>query len=263
MFLDMVAALKWVQRNIGSFGGDPDNVTIFGESGGGPKVQTLMASPLAEGLFHRAILESGAATEGYIPGETRSLADAEAAGEEFFARLGINGEADPLAAARALPWETLVEAGLGIHYEYLGQSGHTQFVDGTVGGWFLTDTTDNIFREGKQNPTPFITVANLGEITGPSMPILVFPTLIPGYTHMLANAGKAGVKGYAAVFEHVPANWKADGAVAFHGIELPYIFGDFNLSNWGTTIFIGTTAGVVTMDPGLTEADRQNSPKTS
>ena len=59
MFLDMIAALQWVQKNIAAFGGDPKNVTIFGESGGGAKVSNLMASPLAKGLFHRAICESG------------------------------------------------------------------------------------------------------------------------------------------------------------------------------------------------------------
>jgi len=58
--LDMVAALEWVRENISRFGGDPANVTIFGESGGGGKVSTLMAMPLARGLFHRAIVQSGA-----------------------------------------------------------------------------------------------------------------------------------------------------------------------------------------------------------
>jgi para-nitrobenzyl esterase len=57
--LDMIAALEWVQNNIASFGGDPDNVTIFGESAGGRNVFSLMASPLAEGLFHRVISQSG------------------------------------------------------------------------------------------------------------------------------------------------------------------------------------------------------------
>lgn len=58
--LDMVAALAWVRDNIGRFGGDPGNVTIFGESGGGGKVSTLLAMPSARGLFHRAIIQSGA-----------------------------------------------------------------------------------------------------------------------------------------------------------------------------------------------------------
>jgi para-nitrobenzyl esterase len=59
--LDMIAALEWVRDNIGRFGGDPDNVTIFGESGGGAKVSTLLAMPRAVGRFHRAIIQSGAA----------------------------------------------------------------------------------------------------------------------------------------------------------------------------------------------------------
>ena len=59
--LDMVAALEWVRDNIARFGGDPGNVTIFGESGGGGKVCTLLAMPSARGLFHRAIIQSGAA----------------------------------------------------------------------------------------------------------------------------------------------------------------------------------------------------------
>ena len=58
--LDIVRALEWVRDNIGNFGGDPGNVTIFGQSGGGGKVCTLMAMPSAQGLFHKAIVESGA-----------------------------------------------------------------------------------------------------------------------------------------------------------------------------------------------------------
>src|SRR5213079_3492637 len=58
--LDLIAALEWVRDNIGQFGGDPRNVTIFGESGGGGKVSVLLAMPAARGLFHRAIIQSGA-----------------------------------------------------------------------------------------------------------------------------------------------------------------------------------------------------------
>src|SRR5919204_55528 len=57
--LDIVHALKWVRQNIAEFGGDPNTVTIFGQSGGGRKVGTLLAMPSAKGLFHRAIIESG------------------------------------------------------------------------------------------------------------------------------------------------------------------------------------------------------------
>ena len=96
LFLDMIAALRWVQKNIAAFGGDPGNVTIFGESGGSAKVVNLMASPLAKGLFHRAIGESGG-------GRGTPLKEMEARGERVFARLGVDKEKDPLSAARALP----------------------------------------------------------------------------------------------------------------------------------------------------------------
>jgi para-nitrobenzyl esterase len=65
--LDIIAALEWVRDNIAAFGGDPRNVTIFGQSGGGGKVSSLMAMPAASGLFHRAIVQSGAAVRGVAP----------------------------------------------------------------------------------------------------------------------------------------------------------------------------------------------------
>jgi para-nitrobenzyl esterase len=80
---DLVAALAWVRDNIENFGGDPDRVTIFGQSGGGGKTTTLMAMPSAEGLFHRSIAMSGSAFRG------TTASDASAGAEELFAKLGI------------------------------------------------------------------------------------------------------------------------------------------------------------------------------
>lgn len=108
MFLDIIASLKWVRKNIAAFGGNPNNVTIFGESGGGGKVACLMASPLAKGLFHRAICESGTAIGAPFFGGV-ALEKLEQTGEEFFARLGVDKEKDPLKSARALPWQKLLE----------------------------------------------------------------------------------------------------------------------------------------------------------
>ena len=260
MFLDMIAALEWVQTNIGAFGGDPNNVTIFGESGGGAKVAVLMASPLAKGLFHKAICESGTSTEWLFP--SMPLKDMEVLGQEFFVKLGVDKEADPLKAARSLPWEKLNEVSFAFVKELISQLGYRPLPDAAVDGWFLTDTPANIFKAGKQNPVPFITLACLGEITGPGIPFypfFVFPTLIPGYTDMLANAGKAGVRGYAAIFEHVPSNWKAEGGVATHVMEVPYVFGDMDPESalWDGRFRFLSWTGVTQRDPGLTDVDRQ------
>jgi para-nitrobenzyl esterase len=81
--LDCIAALEWVRDNVAAFGGDPGNVTIFGQSGGGGKVSTLMAMPAAKGLFHRAIAMSGSA----VKGEPRDRATKGA--EAFMAKLGL------------------------------------------------------------------------------------------------------------------------------------------------------------------------------
>src|SRR5258705_5811691 len=81
--LDIVASLEWVRDNIAKFGGDPGSVTIFGQSGGGGKVSTLLAMPSAKGLFHRAIIQSGAALRGTPPEVATKNATA------FLAALGL------------------------------------------------------------------------------------------------------------------------------------------------------------------------------
>ena len=100
--LDLIAALEWVRDNIGQFGGDPGNVTIFGESGGGGKVSVLLAMPAASGLFHRAVIQSGAALR--VTTRERANALAEAA----LKQLGITR--DNLDRLDAIPAEQLVAA---------------------------------------------------------------------------------------------------------------------------------------------------------
>lgn len=99
---DIVAALAWIKENISAFGGDPANVTIFGQSGGAGKVSTLMAMPSAKGLFHRAIAQSGSA----FRGATRE--NATKAAEQFLAKLGL--KPNQLDELQKLPWRQLWDA---------------------------------------------------------------------------------------------------------------------------------------------------------
>ncbi|HTI79453.1 MAG TPA: carboxylesterase family protein [Acetobacteraceae bacterium] len=100
--LDMIAALQWVQENIDRFGGDPNNVTIFGESGGGGKVCTLLAMPLARGLFHRAIVQSGAVVRLREPERAARLTEA--------VLRTLNLTRDSLQELQALPMTQLLAA---------------------------------------------------------------------------------------------------------------------------------------------------------
>merc|ERR1719420_1449885 len=104
--LDQVKALEWVRENIASFGGDPSNVTIFGESAGGTSVLALMASPLSEGLFQRVISESGAMTES--PNITMS--EGGKLGVAVGEQLGLPAGAGQLEKMREASFEKLVDA---------------------------------------------------------------------------------------------------------------------------------------------------------
>ena len=100
--MDMVASLEWVRDNIAAFGGDPSRVMIFGQSGGGSKTSTLLATPAAKGLFHRAIVQSGSTLR------LVSDADAERSADLFLKNLGVTR--NRIADLQRFPWEQLLDA---------------------------------------------------------------------------------------------------------------------------------------------------------
>lgn len=260
MFLDIVAALQWIQTNITAFGGDPNNVTIFGESGGGGKTDAMVASPLAKGLFQHAILESGANGDVGIR-SVMSLKDGEALGEQLVAKLGIPDDANTLAALRALPYQTILDASAEMSQSLAESNPEAEgvgiFDNMMVDGWFMPDTPTNIYKAGKQNDVDLLTCTNIGELIAPNTAIHL-PYLIDAYTTRLDAVGKAGKGAFAALFTQVPSQWKAEGVMAFHGLELPYVFG--MLAVIPNKIFYDAFAGpsgAKTVNVTLTEDDEK------
>jgi para-nitrobenzyl esterase len=155
--LDQVAALEWVRDQIAAFGGDPSNVTIFGESAGGESVAHMLTSPLARGLFHRAIMQS--ASTGELQVRLRRpvmhFESAEAAGEAFAKKLS-GEEGDPLGDLRAMSWEELYErdAALPDFDRY-----HYPIVDGFV----LPKSVLEAFLDGDQARVPLMVGSNADE----------------------------------------------------------------------------------------------------
>lgn len=169
--LDMIAALHWVRKNIAAFGGDPANVTIAGQSAGAFAVNYLMASPLAKGLFQRAIVESGGSNvdKAGLALVARSLADAEKDGVKFADAKG----AASLKELRALSWQKLMEP----------VSRGPRFAP-IVDGYSLPAQVREIVRQGKQNDVVTLTGANTGELGG------LTPTPGPVTAEMFRNRAR-------------------------------------------------------------------------
>jgi para-nitrobenzyl esterase len=252
---DQIMALQWVRENIAKFGGNPANVTIFGESAGAADVNALIASPLTKGLFARVIAQSGPI------GTQPSLADSEKRGVELAAKLGFTGD-DALAKLRAVPDVELMAKA--------GQAGPGMGLAINVDGWVLPEQASKIYAEGRQQKVALLIGNNSQEmqprgtpgdirqmiaqrygpladralaaygVSGPADPapdpengtvLLQFTTdnsFRCGAVQELIWHTAAGNTGYEYQFSRTVHGQEAQGAP--HASEIPFIFG--TLSVW-------------------------------
>jgi para-nitrobenzyl esterase len=211
-YLDQVAALKWVRRNIAAFGGDPANITVIGESAGGMSVHMVLTSPMTRGLVKRAVVMSGGDGQGMA---TLGSAGAtpEQVGAEFIASKGIAAD-DPqaLAKMRAL---TAVQVTDGLSLVKLFGGGKRTFSSPFADGRIAVDVA-KAYKAGAYTKVPVMigaTSADIGGNTG---------SMIAGARTLSGEIAKAGVSVYAYRFSYVAQSIPTSGAS--HASDIPFFF---------------------------------------
>ena len=204
--MDAVAALEWVKRNAAAFGGDPNNVTVAGQSAGAMMVMNLLSIPSAKGLYHKAIVQSGAGLT-----QSQTLAAAEARGIEAATALGLPGKDATAAQLRAVSAQTLVA-------NPATQRGFSAPIDGK----FKTTSTVDALNAGTEIDVPVMVGSNSGEGG------------FNGARTVAKLAGDSGAGAWLYHFAYVPefrkAEWK-NGAI--HSAELMFSFNSVDTSSWG------------------------------